>query len=812
MRVLIEETPFARQQRDWDGSYSTLWPASWVSCPDAGPPPFVTAYRLCFGLTEAATARAHVTADERYELFLNGVRIGRGPERGGERHWFFETYDLPLEAGPHLLVARVWSLGSLAPVAQASVRPGFLLAAEQPFTELLSTGTAAWETKRLTGYEFVPPGVAWGTGAKVAVNAAGTFPWDFHLGAGDGWRPVQQDLFGRGADGANHHGREHLLRPAVLPAMLEVPRTIGRIRHVAAAPGLDLQDVPIRAADHLAGEQAAWQQLLVGGGSVTMPSGTVRRVLIDLDDYFCAYPELVVRGGAGAVIRVHWAESLYERLDGRRLHHSPKGNRDAVEGKFFAGVGDTFLPDGGDRCQFETLWWSAGRYVEVVVRTANEPLVLERLGWRETRYPLEPECTFTCGDLRLEKLFSRCLRTLQTCAHETYLDCPYYEQLMYVGDTRLQALTTYALIRDDRLPRKALLLFDASRGPDGRTRSQYPSRTAQFIPPFSLWWIGMVHDHALWRDDAAFVRARLPGVRAVLDYFLGRLNGHGLLAAPDGWNFVDWVPGWEKGVPPDGVEGVSGILNAQLALALGEAARLESGFGRPALGAWYHGRARALTGRIMRAFWDRQRALFADDLAHRRFSEHMQALALLGPLRAATRRSLVRGLANATGLARASIYFSHYLLEAYRRLGDARGVFDRLQEWFDLEALGFKTLREEPEPSRSDCHAWGAHPLHHAFATVLGIRPAAFGFRTVHVQPLLGPLREVRGTLPHPRGEITVELQGDGERLTGSVSLPPGVTGKLGQGRHVLTLREGAQAIEWRHPVYVSRSLRPSVR
>src|SRR5437868_1154107 len=102
MRVLIEEAPFARQQRDWDGSYSTLWPASRVSCPDAGPPPFVTAYQLRFGLTEAATARVHVTADERYELFLDGVRIGRGPERGDERHWFFETYDLPLEAGPHV--------------------------------------------------------------------------------------------------------------------------------------------------------------------------------------------------------------------------------------------------------------------------------------------------------------------------------------------------------------------------------------------------------------------------------------------------------------------------------------------------------------------------------------------------------------------------------------------------------------------------------------------------------------------------------------------------------------------------------------
>ena len=31
------------------------------------------------------------------------------------------------------------------------------------------------------------------------------------------------------------------------------------------------------------------------------------------------------------------------------------------------------------------------------------------------------------------------------CAHETYMDCPYYEQLQYGGDTRLEILATYSL-------------------------------------------------------------------------------------------------------------------------------------------------------------------------------------------------------------------------------------------------------------------------------------------------------------------------------------------------------------------------------
>ena len=44
--------------------------------------------------------------------------------------------------------------------------------------------------------------------------------------------------------------------------------------------------------------------------------------------------------------------------------------------------------------------------------------------------------------------------TARLCAHETYMDCPYYEQLQYDGDTRLELLTTYAMTRDDRLNRR----------------------------------------------------------------------------------------------------------------------------------------------------------------------------------------------------------------------------------------------------------------------------------------------------------------------------------------------------------------------
>jgi hypothetical protein len=185
----------------------------------------------------------------------------------------------------------------------------------------------------------------------------------------------------------------------------------------------------------------------------------------------------------------------------------------------------------------QPLWWRSGRYVALLSAIAEEPLTLERCSFLETRYPLEMANRFRSSDPRLDAIAPLALRSLQMCAHETYMDRPYYEQMTYVGDTRLAALTTYTISRDDRLPRKALLLYGLSRLPAGLTQARYPSRDVQVIPPFALWWVGMVHDYAVWRSDRAFVAGLLPGVQAVLDGFLAYVDAGDLLQAPGGVEF-----------------------------------------------------------------------------------------------------------------------------------------------------------------------------------------------------------------------------------------------------------------------------------
>ena len=98
-------------------------------------------------------------------------------------------------------------------------------------------------------------------------------------------------------------------------------------------------------------------------------------------------------------------------------------------------------------------------------------------------------------------------------AVETYMDCPYYEQLRYVGDTRIQAMVSLYNTGDDRLMRNAITQINYSRMAEGITLSRYPTAKAQEIPTFSLRWIGMLHDYYIYRNDPSFVKQFIPGAK-----------------------------------------------------------------------------------------------------------------------------------------------------------------------------------------------------------------------------------------------------------------------------------------------------------
>ena len=110
-------------------------------------------------------------------------------------------------------------------------------------------------------------------------------------------------------------------------------------------------------------------------------------------------------------------------------------------------------------------------------------------------------------------------RTARLCANETYMDCPYYEQLQYFGDTRIQAMITLYNTHDAYMVKNAIEQGRQSVVADGITMSRYPSSLHQFISSFSLWWICMGHDYWMYRGDEAYMKTLLPAYRGVLSWY-----------------------------------------------------------------------------------------------------------------------------------------------------------------------------------------------------------------------------------------------------------------------------------------------------
>ena len=140
---------------------------------------------------------------------------------------------------------------------------------------------------------------------------------------------------------------------------------------------------------------------------------------------------------------------------------------------------------------------------------------------------------------------------------------------------------------------------------------------------------------------------------------------------------------------------------------------------------------------------------------------------------------MINRVANDSSLVQCSIYFRHYLHSALNKAGEGDRYLDMLGQWRTMLDRGLTTWAEQADPTRSDCHAWGASPNYELFRTVLGIDSAAPGFRRVSVRPFLGKLTHVSGSIPHPRGTVSVELTLKGGKLEAEVRLPQGVEGEF---------------------------------
>lgn len=741
------------------------WSANWISHPTAPlREPGVFHFRKILDLPDHPNQFiVHVSADNRFLLFVNGHRIGEGPARSDLRHWHYETFDLApfLTPGINVIGATVWQFGLLAPIAQVSDRLAFLMEGDTKSEAVVNTDSS-WEVAREDGHmpiRALPDGLwnyyAAGSGERIDGSI---YDWDWLKGTSNTGRWVKAGLAmresiypqGSRAVSATQGGDLHWwLLPDPLPPMEFVEVSSGRVVRSTLPAAASFPAAPVE-----------------------IPADTDEKILIDAGVMVSAYPQLIVTGGKGARIQLAYTEALYDSKQQR-------GNRNEVEDRIVLGVTDEFIPDGGEARSFMPLWWRTWRFVEIRVHTGNTPLTLVGFHTFYTAYPFVERGTFSANDPQLAQIREISWRTARLDAHETYMDTAYWEQLQYIGDTRIQALISYVVSGDDRLARQALLAFDRSRISDGITQSRFPSSLLQLIPTFSLLYVNMLHDFWMYRGDVEFLKQLLPGTRPVLAWFERRQRSDSFLGTLPYWSFVDW-PGGDDKFPPLDDEGRSSVLTLQFISALRDAAEMEASFGDRALSQRYRQEAAGAAKAVYSQCWDERVGLLADTPARSSFSQHANALAIIADvIPPKDQAGVIRQMMDAPGLTHASYFFQFYVTRALDHAGTGDLYLGTLGPWRHMLEEGLTTTPEYPDPSRSDTHAWSAHPAYDLTTMIAGIRPGSPGFATVRIEPHMGDLKWVKTSMPHQAGMIRVAFQRESSQLNAEIELPDGVTGQL---------------------------------
>jgi hypothetical protein len=732
------------------------WNAQWIAHPGVeGSSYSVQHFRRVIELPAVPVKwMVRISADPRCRLFVNGVEVWTGPARSDLEHWPFATIDLSkyLKPGKNVLGATVWNHGEYKPWSQISQRTAFIMDGDD-LAEVVNTGEKwkvfadpSFSVADKTRHSSVPTGYSERFDTR-------THPWGWMEQGFDDSAWVTPRTLGAGTErGVRDAGSSWWLVPQAIPAQEQVPQ---RFSAVARSTG----DAP--DAEFLQGRKP-W----------VIPANSKVSILVDQKELTTAYPEIVVTGGRDAEIQMRCAEALVD-VKGQ------KGNRNEIQGRSITSTADVFVLDGASERLLRTHLFRTFRYLQLEVKTAGDPLTIHDLRSVFTAYPFRENASFKSSDPVLADLWRVGFRTLRLCSGDTFYDCPYYEQLQYVGDTRVEALISIYTTGDDRLMRNAIVSFYNSLMPEGLTSSRYPSAVRQIIPPYSLFWVAMIHDYWMNRRDDVFVREMLNKSDGVLTWFERRLRPDGILGPLEWWNFGDWSKGWPNGVPPGAVEGGSAFISLQFILAVRQAAEMFQAFGEPERAKIWRQKADRVARAVNELCWVESKGLYADTPEKKSFSQHVNSLAVVSKTITGDRaRKVVMQVLDDPSLTQCTFYFRFYVIRAMAAMGLGDRYIPELKPWRDMLELGLTTFAEKPEPTRSDCHAWSACPNYDFLALICGITPDAPGFHKVRIAPALGALQWAEGKMPHPDGEISVHLERKpGGAINAVVSLPSGLSG-----------------------------------
>lgn len=516
--------------------------------------------------------------------------------------------------------------------------------------------------------------------------------------------------------------------------------------------------------------------LMYDNGEMTVvhpsPGGDVELVY-DLGEQDVGYYDFELMAEAGVVVDLFEVE--YIARDGTVQH--TWGNRNGLR----------YITRAG-RNVFTSAKRRAGRYLFLTLRNQHAPVRFRKLQLIESTYPVNAVGEFRCSDARLERIWEISQRTLKLCMEDTFTDCPLYEQTLWVGDARNEALYAYPLYGAADIARRCIRLAAQSLERYPLVGAQVPSSWDCLLPAWSFLWVISLWDYTFFTGDQDFLREIWPAAVRNLENAEHMLDARGLFSGPY-WNMFDW-----SGID-DRHETV--LHNSMLLVGALEAARRCAGvLGDMQRASWLTSFRTRLCASLNR-LWDPRKRAYPDSVhagggVSKSVSQHTSFLALrydvIGPENAP--HALANMLHPPEGMVKVGSPFAMmYFYEALEKAGQYAPIVQSIYDcYLPMLADGATTVwevfpasgdRPEGFPTRSHTHAWSSAPLYFLSRVVLGIRQVETGGQAYEVSPYLGDLRWAAGGVATARGPLRVEWRREGSRLLVTMLAPEGVRVKF---------------------------------
>jgi hypothetical protein len=750
---------------------------------------FVQARRTFVLAAVPRKCRIRVTADSRYELFVNGHYVCRGPARGYQYSWPYDEVDIAryLRRGKNVVAVLAHNYG-VGIYQYISADAGGIILAGRAGSVDLSTGSD-WRIRVAPGYVRHI--------ARASRELGFQESFDARLDDGSWTRASYDDSeWQRPFCTAAGSMPWHAVEPRGIPMLREeVIRPVGIVSQCHGKSARSWRETENLTANYFA-EKRAWRKpstpLRRGKAArfraSAAGSGGFTAYVLDFGREVVGSIGLDVNGASpGDVIDAQVCETLSGLVPD--VIDPSKDCRISLCNRLTLGRGAT-------RHESFDPW--GFRYLAVIVRETKKPVDIA-VYLRTALYPLNVKADFQSSDPMLNDIYRISVRAQECCMLDAYVDCPWREQAQWWGDARVQAANTLHLAADARLLARGIRQTAGQEAPNGLTYGLTPTTSHHCIlPDYTLTWIMTIWDYYRQTGDVSLVREYAPRMLRALSYFEGALAPNGLLPYDERyWLFLDWADVFKDGYPA--------IYNIMYFWALETASKLFALIGDRRESASLSKQAAASRRAIMSKLFDSKKRRFCGGLDWKgrpvsHDTPHSYALAIVSGLcprhdRFFVDKRLLPAISGQCPAFRASYivaekyprtpspFFMYYVFEALKANGRAAAAIDCIRRWWGVFVKnGFTTTPEmwgEPKGQWSACHAWSAHPVVHFHNCILGVTQAAIGWRRITFAPVFETLQWAKGKVATPLGTVSVSWRRDGGQVDVKIVVPDGMTAEV---------------------------------